>query len=757
MKGRDFVDRRSALKAIAATGISVTSLGGVSAGKKTEKQKPAESKKTPFDISPAKQAIERLLTDRTAVRDHNSSSNQYIGQIDFEAKSKEAGNDYFEISTRGDRPVIKGTSPSVLLTGFNWYLKYVVGANITWNGVQLDLPNKLPAPAQAIRKEASVTNRFALNDTTEGYTEPYGNWDYWEHQIDLLALHGINQVLVYPGQEAVYYYTLQEFGYTKEELRNWIPTPAHQPWWLLQNMCCFAGSISETLIQKRIALGRKIADRLRELGITPVFPGYYGTVPRDFDEKHSTAHVIPQGTWAGGFERPGWLDPTGNYFTQVAEAFYRHQSKLFGDTSMYKMDLLHEGGSAGDVKVSAASKAVQKALREAHPDATWAILGWRDNPLPETIEAVDKSKMLILDGISETYSNLNREADWNGTPYAFGTIWNFGGNTTMGANMAVWNEKFWQWHTKSNSALSGIAMMPEAIDNNPVAFEFFTELAWRDGPVDFNDWFDRWTNFRYGGRDKSAQKAWRTMAQTAYSMPDNGSRSMAQVGLYESRPAFKTISQRYDVDKFAKALPALLNVDQEYRQSSAYKYDLMDVTRQVLSNRSFSLLPRIEAAYKQKNADQFREYADLWLQYVELLDRVVSTNKQMMLGPWLEDVQSMASSDAEEAVLEYDARSLITVWGNQKVAAVIHDYANREWAGLLSDFYYSRWQKFFDEREAALNEGHQPKEINWYAFENNWAHQQKNYETEPTGDIHQIAQQVLTVIREDPLLTESNR
>ena len=219
-------------------------------------------------------------------------------------------------------------------------------------------------------------------------------------------------------------------------------------------------------------------------------PGYYGTVPRDFDEKQSDAHVIPQGMWAGGFDRPGWLDPTGEYFSKVAATFYRHQSELFGETTMYKMDLLHEGGSAGDVDVSAASRAVQNALSDAHPDAIWTILGWRDNPLPETIDAVDSSKMLILDGISETYNDLNREAEWDGTPYAFGTIWNFGGNTTMGANMAVWNEKFWQWHAKSNSALSGLAMMPEAIDNNPVAFEFFTELAWRDEPVDFDSWFE---------------------------------------------------------------------------------------------------------------------------------------------------------------------------------------------------------------------------------------------------------------------------
>ncbi len=751
MKDREYVTRRSALKAMAAAGISISSFGGNSFGEETnKKQNVGTSNQPPFDITPTKRAIERLLT-QIEHSDQITRDKQYVNQIDFEARPTKDGADYFEIGTRGNRPVIKGTSPAVLLAGFNWYLKYVVGANITWNGTQLNLPNKLPAPSQSIRKDASVDNRFALNDTTDGYTEPYETWEYWEHEIDLLALHGINKVLVYPGQEAVYYHTLQEFGYSKTELRNWIPNPAHQPWWLLQNMCCFANPISEELIQKRIALGQKIVKRLRKLGMTPVFPGYYGTVPRDFDEKHSDAHVIPQGTWAGGFERPGWLDPTGKYFPEVAETFYRHQSELFGDSSMYKMDLLHEGGTAGDVDVRAASKAVQNSLRDAHSDATWAILGWRDNPLPETIEAVDTSKMLILDGISEMYSDLNREEEWNGTPYAFGTIWNFGGNTTMGANMAVWNDKFWRWHAKSNSALSGIAMMPEAIDNNPVAFEFFTELAWRDEPVDFDDWFETWTRFRYGGMDEDAVTAWRALAQTAYSMPDNGSRTMAQVGLYGSRPSFDTLSQRYNTAEFACALPALLNVDRALRDNSAYRYDLMDVTRQVLSNRSFDLLPRIEKAYNEQNIEQFREYTDLWLRYIELMDAVVSTHEQMLLGPWVEDARSMASSEEEAARLEYDARSLITVWGNQDVASVLHDYAKREWAGLLSDFYYSRWQKFFDEREAALAENRKPNEIDWYLLENEWARKQNDYAVEPTGDIYQISQRVLEEIRDDPL------
>src|ERR671922_137088 len=111
----------------------------------------------------------------------------------------------------------------------------------------------------------------------------------------LLALTGVNEVLVYAGADAVYYDTFREFGYSDAELRAWIPAPAHQPWWLLQNMSEFGGPVSRRLIEKRAALARKITDRVRELGMTPVLPGYFGTVPDDFVAKYGgDAAIVPQ-------------------------------------------------------------------------------------------------------------------------------------------------------------------------------------------------------------------------------------------------------------------------------------------------------------------------------------------------------------------------------------------------------------------------------------------------------------------------------
>ncbi|GGJ98837.1 hypothetical protein GCM10007063_21410 [Lentibacillus kapialis] len=696
-----------------------------------------------FETESTKKAVERLI------------GKKFAKQFHFKAVETNDEKDYFSIQ-KGHKNngtqntiLIEGTSTSALLTGFNWYLKYVADANISWNGEQLNLPEKLPVPESEIKQEANVQHRFALNDTDQGYTQPYADWDYWERKIDVLALHGVNEVLVYPGQEAVYKKTFQEFGYTEEEMIEWIPQPAHQSWWLLQNMSGFPDPISKDVINKRVELGKKIVKRLKELGMTPVFPGYFGTVPADFEEKNQDANVVPQGTWSG-FQRPGWLDPTNVLYQEVAASFYKNQEEIFGETTMYKMDLLHEGGTAGKVNVQNASIAVQNALEKAHPGAIWAILGWQSNPRKETIKAIDRSKMLIVDGLSDRYTGLNREEEWLNTPYAFGSIWNFGGHTTMGANMSVWNSTYWDWLEKPNSALSGIAIMPEASDNNPVAFDFLSELAWRDTPVNLDTWFSKWTERRYGDFDQHAVNAWQALQESAYSMPADGW-SEAQDGLFGAEPSLSATkaaswspsSMRYDPNTFAKALPELLKVDSSLRTSSAYKYDLMDVTRQVISNESRILLPRIKAAYNAKNREKFNELSDQWLHWMKLLDQVVGTNKQTMIGPWLEKARSFALNEEGAANLEYDARTLLTVWGNRSGSeAGLQDYSNREWQGLVGDYYYSRWKAYFDSLDKALKTGENPKSIDWYEFGNNWAKQTNDYPLESTGDIYELAQQV---------------
>lgn len=735
-------DARRLDSPLAASPFSSASAASVSAGTIPDltaagpvAPPPAATGAAAFDVAPARAALERLVP-----RHHH--------QVRLRAIPAGRGGDRFRVTGRTGAITIEATTPAVLLTGFNAYLKHVAHADISWNGRQLNLPPRLPAPRADLSRAANVRHRFALNDTNDGYTGPYADWDYWRHEIDVLALHGINDVLVYVGADEVYYRTFREFGYTDDEIRSWIPAPSHQPWWLLQNLSGFGGPVSRRLLTRRADLARKIVTRLRELGMTPVLPGYFGTVPPGFADKNPGARVIPQGVW-NGFVRPDWLDPRDPFFPRVAAAFYRHQRDLYGDTAMYKMDLLHEGGSPGDVPPADAARAVERALRRAHPNALWAILGWQHNPRPEILAAVDRDLMFIVDGLSDRDPPVtDRERDWGGTPYAFGTIWQYGGHTTMGVNAPDWVALYPRWRDKPGSALSGIALMPEAIDNNPAAFELFTELAWTRGTIDLDAWFTAFARARYGGDDPHARAAWRVLRRTAYDMTRTGGMAEAHSGLYGGRPDLTMRSAnrppydfRYDPHAFAEALTELLQVSPRLRRSSAYRYDLVDVARQVLSNHSRLLLPRLAAAYDARDRPRFRALAAQWLRSMWLMDRLTGTQPQLLLGRWTAAARSWGGDAAERDRLEYAARALLTTWGGRENADAgnLHDYANREWSGLVGGLYLTRWTVYLAELDASLRENRPPRPIDWFALEDAWARSHARDPVTPVGDAYALA------------------
>lgn len=695
-----------------------------------------------FATDSARAALARLLP-------------RHVSQFTLVPVGRPASGDWFSVSGRAGHVRVRGTSPAVILSGVNWYLKYTAKVDIGWPGRSTaKLPRTLPAPAGTVRRQASVPHRFALNDTDDGYSGAYRDWASYEKQIDLLALHGANEVFVQMGADAVYYETLQEFGYSPEELRSWIPGPAHQPWWLMQNMSGFAGPVSERLIEDRAALGRRIAHRLRELGMTPVLPGYYGTVPPGFTDRNPGGTVVPQGQWVG-FERPDWLDPRTDVFAGVAASFYRHQRELFGDSTMYKMDLLHEGGRPGNVPVPDAARAVMEALQTARPGAVWTLIGWQNNPSTQIIDAVDKSRLLIVDGLSDRYDGLDRETTWHGAPYAFGTIPNFGGHTTVGANTAVWAERFDRWRGEPGSTLAGIAYLPEGTGGNPVAHELFAELAWRTGPVDHAAWFAAYAERRYGGPDPHAARAWELLRTGPYSMP-SGTWSEAQDSLFTARPRLTATSaaswspgaMRYDPDTVRRALAELLKVAPALRTTDAYRFDLVDVARQALANRSRSLLPEFKAAYDAGDLSRFRAGAAEWKADMALLDRLLATDARFLLGPWLADARSWGRTGAERDAAEFDARSILTTWGHRSGSdsGGLRDYANREWSGLVSDFYAMRWTTYLDSLDTALVTGRPPAAIDWFALENAWNQRHDPYPDEPSGDAMTTATAVLDAL-----------
>ncbi|TJZ56093.1 alpha-N-acetylglucosaminidase [Streptomyces piniterrae] len=698
----------------------------------------------PYDTGPARAALDRLLP-------------RHADQFRLVPLAGDGTGDRFRVDGARGRITVAATTPATLLTGVHWYLKYTCRAHLSWAGDQLELPARLPAPAAPLERATALPHRFALNDTHDGYTAPYADWARWERLIDVLALHGMNEVLVTPGSEAVYHRLLTDFGYSDAEARAWIPAPSHQPWWLLQNMSGYDGPTSTELIEQRAELGRRITERLRSLGMRPVLPGYFGTVPDGFADRNPGARTVPQGNWSG-LKRPDWLDPRTAVFADVAAAFYRHQRRLLGPAGLFKMDLLHEGGKPGDVPVPDAARAVEKALRTAHPDATWVILGWQRNPRRDLLEAVDHDRMLIVDGLSDLDTVTDREKDWGGVPYAFGSIPNFGGRTTIGAKTHMWAGRFATWRDKPGSRLAGTAYMPEAAERDPAAFELFSELAWRDRPVNRTTWFERYADARYGARDEGARAAFDALRTSAYEISSEDGRP--HDSLFAARPSltarsgttYATQTPAFDPAAFDTAFAALLTVRPALRGSDAYRHDLTDAARQSLANRSWQLLPQLYDAYRRQDLATFRALSGLWLRLMRLSDEVTGTHRRFLLGPWLADARAGASGAEEEARLEHSARALITTWADRSTAdgGSLANYANRDWHGLIGDVHLPQWQAYLDELTDALAAGRAPKPFDWFALEEPWTRARNDYPLRPTADPYRTAQRVHDTLAKAP-------
>ena len=114
-----------------------------------------------------------------------------------------------------------------------------------------------------------------------------------------------------------------------------------------------------------------------------------------------------------------------------------------------------------------------------------------------------------------------------------------------------------------------------------------------------------------------------------------------------------------------------------------------------------------------------------------------------MLGTWLEKAKRLGRTPAEKTYFEWNARTLITLWGNKKGARDLHDYSAREWQGLLEDFYRPRWERFISRLEISLLSGKKFIPADDYNEEVAFTYEKKKYPTKPSGDLKKAVENIL--------------
>jgi len=184
---------------------------------------------------------------------------------------------------------------------------------------------------------------------------------------------------------------------------------------------------------------------------------------------------------------------------------------------------------------------------------------------------------------------------------------------------------------------------------------------------------------------------------------------------------------------FVKSIPALQNSD-------GFQYDLVDITRQVLANYATPLHQKWVIAYLQHDIGAYDKYVNQFIELMDDMDELLSTRKDFLLGKWIGDARNNGQDEKEKDLYEKNARDIVTLWGDKE--SELHEYSNRQWAGLIKGFYKPRWQQYFEYMKQKMLHGDRMETKD---FENTikdwewkWVNGHDAYASTPQGNVYEI-------------------
>ncbi|MBR1386877.1 MAG: alpha-N-acetylglucosaminidase C-terminal domain-containing protein [Alloprevotella sp.] len=642
-------------------------------------------------------------------------------------------HDFFTLSSDGQTVRIEANSQLSVATAVNWFLQHHAGVQIGWNHMQGELPTDLPI----VKSETHVATadlRYYLNFCTHSYTMPFWDWTRWEQEIDLMALHGINLPLITTGFECVWKRVLESYGYRdSDEVGTFIPGPTYLAWFYMANMSQYGGPLPRQWYHRQEQLARKIFRRLRDFDITPVVPGWNGMIPHDFlrharkAEGWTDTTIVPTGTW-NAFERPALVADTA-HIAEFAKAYYEAVDHIYGDvlhTHFYALDPFHEGNVPATLQPQPLVDALYKSLLRHDSRSVWVAQCWEGNPQGFVTKTIPKHRLLLLHLNGDTENPTNPHilhTDRQDLPHDWllGCVNNFGGNTGYFGRLRQMSGHYAQAMAQSShNALRGIAYLPEGIENNEMLFDFLFALPWYAEIPSQEEWVQTYATMRYGlplkenqqGHDLLTQ-AWQLLADGIYNCP-NPRQQGATESVFLMRPSHQpgsvstwaNSSWYWSADSLTKAVGLFAEAAPYFMHNDRYAYDLVDITRQWLGDKGKLVLDSLQSSDAACRPCLQHYFLSLILD----ADTLLATRPEFRLGHWTEPARRAGHTHRQADRYERLARTLLTTWADSAACNVgrLHDYANHEYAGLLSAYYYPRWMAYFS--------GQHTTPAEWFAY-----------------------------------------
>ena len=696
---------------------------------------------------------------------------QYVSWFTFDVcdNPNANGKDFFKIEDENGKIRISGSDGVCIASGLNWYLKYFCNVHISQETAQVRMPATVQTVGTPVFKETNVKLRYAYNYCTLSYTMAFFGYDDWRRELDWLYLNGINLILDITGVEALWISYLQKLGYSADEAKNYTCGPGYKAWWMMGNLENYNGTVSDAYVLDTLEMARRNQRSMTVMGAQPALQTFVGAMPDSFGfEAYQTLadlgydpvapNLTAQGLWQG-YDRPNVLRTDYNGYSYLAQLFYDTQDELFGQVTDYFCgDVCHEGGKipAGLTKADM-SEVILGELMAHNENGTWILQRWQSNPTKAELDGMQAYKttnVLVLDLASaRTPSNWKNTTTYGGkefgsTNWIFSSLDNFGGRPLMhGALQTVVNNVA---DAKANANyMVGMGMTPEGTQNNPVYYDLYWEMVWRDTAPTVSEWIASYIARRYGTASAGVTAGWAKLLSTVYAYPNTNGTS-GNYTVVGNKPRFDSYiggyyEPQYELSELLSALTLMMNDFDLFKDNECYIYDLVEIMQTYLAYKAQDYLASIIPMASDPTYYLEDEYTMLVSRFLEVLlleDEVSSFSKNQLVGTWIGRVDNWVNDGRNSAYDDYmvetltlNAKMLITSWTS---SGTLIDYANRLYNGLVADYYYQAWSSFLDDMKTLFHSGTAAgsqvyASVNYLMDALNFVHNEKNYQTVPTA------------------------
>ena len=667
--------------------------------------------------------------------------NRLLGEkargIRLEQIPADDGRDVYEFEANDGTLCVRGSSAVAICRGANDYLRATRLGMSTRYGANLNLPASWPNAAKT-RTAAPYAIRQYYNVVSAGYVYPYWDWAQWEKELDYIAVHGFNTLMAPAATEAIAERVWRKLGLAQAEIDAFYTGPAHLPWQRMGNLTQHDGPLPPSWHADQIAIQHKLLDRMRELGIEPIVPGFAGFVPPGIKRIHPQLK-LHTALW-GGFAKEKqslMIPPSEPLFAEIEKLYVAEWQKEFGKCkyilvdSFNEMELPNTGRPATELLADYGEQ-TYKAIRDANADAIWVLQGWmlgyqrgiwNKDTVKALLSRIPDDKILILD-----YAHDYNCVFWcNGANYAvfdgfFGKPWAQGFVPNMGGKVAYTGLlSFYATHpaetlkSPKKGRLAGFCLDPEGFENNEAVYELLADASWRTEAVDLDPWLEAYCQNRYGGYPAEMKKAWNLFRLTCYgSFTDH-----PHFGWQHGVCGYGTVNRD---PRFLLGVQAFLSCADSLKQSPLYRADAIEQAALALGLKADEWFILAKSGY----ASGHIEFGDKALaratQLLNDLDRLLESHPVHRLERWLDFTHKHGGGDAEKARYESNARRLVTVWGPP-----VNDYSCRLWSGLTRDFYAPRMKRVLDSVKSG-------KQFDRAAWEEQWVRGSGVSHIEPFAD-----------------------